>query len=383
MSVKHIIKRTLLLLSIPAIIGAWFVANYFGKKNPLQAVKISISQNKDGQFITEKGMFTDLITNKNIVVKATSIENVDVKEIEAVAKNNPWVKTAEAYINNSGTLHINITQREPVLRLISAKGSHYYLDSSANIIPLNGALSVNVPVLSVNDLGMSVKDQNLKKQAVTLCSFICKDTFWDAMISQISITDQSDFELTTSIADHTILIGDTSNLADKFNRLLLFYKQAVPKVGYDAYAVLNVKNVGQLVGVKNVDGESNVVQNTSETAPAKSNSSNVLASSLPSKPAVKKVQQPIVKPVLSNATKINNSKTVEKKVTAKTVLPKASGNKSVSTKNINAVTSTKKVATTKVAVAKGATTKPQNKPAQNAKQVTTAKPKNVKPKTQQ
>jgi cell division protein FtsQ len=273
MSAKNIIKRSLLILSVPVIIAAWFVANHMGKNNPLQDVKITIIKNSGEQFITESEMFAQLITNKNIVVKATSIKNVNVKEIEAIAKNNPWVHSVEVFVSNNGVLNINITQREPVLRLLSESGSHYYLDSAVAIIPLKTENSMDVPVVTVNDIGMSVADQNIKAQAVALCGYIKKDSFWNAMISQVSINDNREFELITSIAEHTILFGDTTSMADKFNRLFLFYREAIPKIGYDAYSVLNVKNVGQIVGVK---GQlESAIQATDNSSVAKQSTTNI------------------------------------------------------------------------------------------------------------
>lgn len=310
MPIKNIIKRLLLILSIPALVITYVVVNYIGKNNPLQAVKINIEGNSATPFVTQQGMMETLISNKNIVPKATSIKYINVHEMETIANNNPWVKSAEAYVNNSGVLQINIIQREPVLRLLTDNGLQYYLDDEGKIIPLHESCSADVPVVSSTDLGLNLEDQNIRKQAVALCSYISKDSFWNAMLTQVNINSNRDFELITAIAEHTILFGDTSNMADKFKRLYMYYKLAVPKVGYDAYAVLNVKNVGQIVGVKTLD---EVTDNTVAITKPNEASTKVNAISKPvqtvSKPiaakvAVQKVPTPIVKKVIKPS--VNN-----------------------------------------------------------------------------
>jgi hypothetical protein len=37
----------------------------------------------------------------------------------------------------------------------------------------------------------------------------------------------------------------------KFKNLKIFYKQALPKVGWDKYKLINIKYINQVVGVKN------------------------------------------------------------------------------------------------------------------------------------
>ncbi len=391
MSFSHIIKRALLLLSLPILLAVWIAANYYGKQNPLQAVDINILENPDGNFVDEKEILTTLITNRNIVVGSTRIKYIDLKQLEQVAKNNPWVDRVDAYINNSGILKINIVQKKAVLRLIAANGAHYYLDSTASIIPLNEFHSINTPVLSIsNSADMSLENQNLKKQAVALAQFIAKDSFWNAMISQISIANESDFELTSNIAEHSIIFGDTSNMHDKFNRLLLFYKEAAPKVGYDAYSNINVKNIGQIVGTKRTKtlGDGTVVADNSPYQPSWTYADNIAAPSTNNTVMAVSAAASIVKPAIikknygtvntNNATSTNSVNTKSNKkpnntTDSKANKPNASAKETV-TKKIapKSVNTDKKNAST---LNKTDNTNSKSKPSVNNKKTTKDKVK--------
>jgi cell division protein FtsQ len=46
------------------------------------------------------------------------------------------------------------------------------------------------------------------------------------------------------------LLGNADSLALKFNNLKVFYKQALPMVGWDAYKTINIKYTNQVIGLK-------------------------------------------------------------------------------------------------------------------------------------
>jgi cell division protein FtsQ len=68
------------------------------------------------------------------------------------------------------------------------------------------------------------------------------------------------------VGNNRILLGNADSLESKFHNLLVFYKKALPQVGWDTYKGINIKYANQVVGVKN----ENVVKDSlkNKTAPA-------------------------------------------------------------------------------------------------------------------
>jgi cell division protein FtsQ len=56
-----------------------------------------------------------------------------------------------------------------------------------------------------------------------------------------------DLELIPRVGNHTIILGNVSDLQEKFNKLMIFYKEAMPKVGWNKYKTLNLKYKNQIV----------------------------------------------------------------------------------------------------------------------------------------
>jgi cell division protein FtsQ len=81
--------------------------------------------------------------------------------------------------------------------------------------------------------------------------YVRKDSLWDAQIAQIYVNQAHEIELIPRVGNQRILLGNADSLDVKFRNLLAFYKQALPKVGWDKYKTISVKYSNLVVGVKN------------------------------------------------------------------------------------------------------------------------------------
>ncbi len=52
------------------------------------------------------------------------------------------------------------------------------------------------------------------------------------------------------VGNHIVKLGEGEDIAAKFNRLMIFYKQVLAKTGFDAYKLIDVQYRGQVVASK-------------------------------------------------------------------------------------------------------------------------------------
>jgi cell division protein FtsQ len=121
-------------------------------------------------------------------------------------------------------------------------------------MPLSGRFTAFVPVATGNiyedyrdgDSAMSFVLRELFK----IATYVDKDAFWRAQIDQIFVTAESELVLVPKLGNHQIIFGNTEQMEDKFNRLMLFYREALSRVGWDKYKAINLRYRGQVVAVK-------------------------------------------------------------------------------------------------------------------------------------
>jgi cell division protein FtsQ len=80
-----------------------------------------------------------------------------------------------------------------------------------------------------------------------LIEFITKDKFWNAQITELVVNAADDIQLYQQVGNQLIEFGDAQNIEDKFDRILVFYKEILPKKGWNTYARVSVKYKDQIV----------------------------------------------------------------------------------------------------------------------------------------
>lgn len=184
------------------------------------------------------------------------LEDINLQAIEKKIQSNPYIAQATVYADMDGVIHIEIKQRQPILRVINAGGQDYYIDRDGLKMPVSPNFTANVLVANGNIMERfsGRVDTLITKLAADLYEtalFIKRDTLWDSQIEQLYVDDRMDIELIPRVGNQRILLGSADSLQVKMRNLLAFYKQAMPKVGWDTYKTINIKYTNQVVCEKN------------------------------------------------------------------------------------------------------------------------------------
>lgn len=87
------------------------------------------------------------ITGSGISTLGTAVDKVDLTGIEELIARNGFVKQVEAHVSYSGVLHIAISQRKPVVRILT-DGYDAYATSEGYVFAAPKASSLYVPVVT-------------------------------------------------------------------------------------------------------------------------------------------------------------------------------------------------------------------------------------------
>ena len=89
------------------------------------------------------------LLNADMVISGgCNIVSVDKDSLEYILVRNSVIKSAQVYYTLDGYFHVEITQRKPVLRIMSGEG--YYVDEDGKIMPLSRKYTSRVVVATGN-----------------------------------------------------------------------------------------------------------------------------------------------------------------------------------------------------------------------------------------
>jgi cell division protein FtsQ len=237
----------LFMLSIPLVVGAFVFSNGIAKNQVYKGLKIEM-KNPEVSFITQDDVL-DILQENGLDNKNTFVKKVNVKTIEQQLEKNKWISDAVVFSSANGTLNLKITQKQPIIR-IQQKDSNdyaYYLDQYANPIEWSEKYTPRVPIATSSSLSFSKVDLAFKSDLVKIATFIQKDTFWNAFITQIDIQPKHEINLIPVLGNQTILIGNANNLEDKMARLLAFYQHGFSTIDWNRFDEIDARFNGQIV----------------------------------------------------------------------------------------------------------------------------------------
>ena len=221
------------------------------KKQSVKCAKIEILIPGADNFIEIEEIDAILKQSQGDLI-GRNLEKINLHQIEKSIAANPYIGFVKVYADMNGTVFVEVKQRQPVLRILSAGGQDYYVDSDGLKMPVSPNFTANVLVATGNILeGFNGRVDTLMtsvaKDLYKTAMFVKKDTLWDAQIEQLHINEKSDIEMVPRVGNQRIILGTAKDIDTKMSNLLAFYKQAMPRVGWNAYRSINLKYVNQIV----------------------------------------------------------------------------------------------------------------------------------------
>lgn len=244
------------LIMISGLIVSLSFVSKEEKKVKCTEIIVNIDPEHELQFIDRETILRTIRADGNEKkIIGQSIVSLNIPLLEQELEANKLIRNAEVYTDMNGVLHIHINQREPVLRVINTNGHSFYIDKKGGKMPVSTMFTARVPIATGN-IYESYKDNDsiesfIGKELFKIATYVDKDAFWKAQIEQIFVTGENELVLVPKIGDHTIAFGTTENMEDKFDKLMLFYREALNRIGWDKYSSIDLRYKDQIVCKKN------------------------------------------------------------------------------------------------------------------------------------
>jgi cell division protein FtsQ len=235
------------------------------KKDTVTCTNIKILIPGADNFIEREEVDAILKQSQGVLI-GKKLEQINLEEIEQKLKANPYIAFATVYADMNGVIHINVKQRQPILRIINASDQDFYIDRNGLKMPISPNFTASVLVANGKIMEhfsgkVDTLITKLAKDLYKTASYIEQDTLWNEQIEQLIVDDKNDIQLVPRVGNQRIILGTADSLEVKMRNLRAFYDKAMPKVGWDTYKTINIKYTNQVVCEKNkVDSLSGVAK---------------------------------------------------------------------------------------------------------------------------
>ncbi len=241
------------------------------KKNKQKCTDLKVMLPGNNNFIERDEVDRILLENSGLLV-GRKLEDINIHKLENTLKANPFIEYAKVFADMNGIIHVDIRQRKPLVRIINMANVNFYIDENGFKIPMSENYTARVLVANglINEDFSGKVDtisSQLARDLFRIAKFIQRDTLWSDQVEQLFVSLNGDIELVPRVGDHKIILGTADSLETKFRNLLVFYKKAIPKVGWDAYKTINLKYANQIICEKNIIDSTAVALATIKAVP--------------------------------------------------------------------------------------------------------------------
>ena len=240
------------------------------KKGTLKCKNVVVILPGNNNFI-ERDEVDKILLESNELLVGRNLNSVNIHKLENLLKSNPFIEYAKVFADMNGTIHVDIRQRKPLMRIVNMANVNFYIDEKGLKIPMSDNYTARVLVANglINEDFSGQVDtlsSQLAKDLFRVAKFIRADTLWNDQIEQLFVDLNGDIEIVPRVGDHKIILGTADSLDTKFRNLLVFYKKAIPKVGWDTYKTINLKYANQIICEKNNLDSAAVISNIKQVA---------------------------------------------------------------------------------------------------------------------
>ncbi len=248
-----------------AVLGVMLALGFVERtadRTPINDLQVIVDGVEGIHFIDEHAVRREVL-DQGIAVMGSPTAEVDVTRIEKRLRSIPCVAKAEAYHTMDGTLHVKVKQREPIVRVFNSDGTSFYIDREGWTMPTNANYTARVLVVTgqLNEPGAedgvysvlandSLRNFFRSDDIHRIATFIGKDPFWSALIDQVVVNADGEYELIPRVGAQRVLIGDGTALDQRFEKLRIFYDKGIPKADWRRYARIDLRFDDQIVCTK-------------------------------------------------------------------------------------------------------------------------------------
>ena len=224
--------------------------------------EITVIVDGDDGFINQDEVLVRL-QRAGLIVENQKNEDLNIEAIEKFISSISQVKTAKVYKNLGKDWELEIVLRKPIARIFNKSSESFYLGSegytmsltpthTARILVVSGEIEDRKASISVNEIINNDSLKSIRKldDIYRISSYVCNDPLFSSLIGQVHLEKNGDFVLVPLVGDQKIVFGSAyseKDVSEKFEKLRIFYEEAISYEGWNTYSEISLKYKDQIV----------------------------------------------------------------------------------------------------------------------------------------
>ena len=242
-TMKSVILKSLVVVGfIALLVASVWVSRSEDREERCKELVCLIADEDERSYITETELFT-LLKQHNAYPVGEYLRRINLQYMENIIRQHPMVRTAECYTAEDGTARIRITQRVPLLKVVTADDA-YYVDTDRRKMPLRASIHDTV-IVATGRVGFEMASTELADFA----EWVQKDDYWRQRVRAVDVQSPKLLCVKQKGKQENLMIGDLTDYKGKLQKAATFYRRTA-SIEKPHYRALDLRYQKQVVAVR-------------------------------------------------------------------------------------------------------------------------------------
>ena len=219
------------------------------------AMEIHVVQAGSNTMLSENGV-RQMIEKSPANPLGRPTRNINRCDIEEVLKHNHWFNSIEEFTVSGSVLKMTVSTKSPIAEVFPENSEPYLLGDNGDLLPDDTPCQDLVVISGHITTGYSPGKnvlQNLNDTALwnayQVAHYLQNSPDDKAQFPQVMVRPDGQIELFSNLGHHTVLLGDASNLPEKFSNIASAYS-SILCIGTENYSSLDARFTNRIYAHK-------------------------------------------------------------------------------------------------------------------------------------
>ena len=211
---------------------------------------VILNNTTENYFLDEQDIIGIVTLHGDLVVENMPVEAIALKKMESRLRENPYIGKSEIFKDLEGNLVIDVELRRPIARILRGRSPEAYVTPTGNIMPTSEKFVSRVMLVSGQTdslISHTFYGTDDGKNVLKMLNYISEDDFLRAQIAEMELKRNNKAILFPQITKQKIEFGILEDLDVKFRKLKVFYKEVLPRKGWNSYTRVNLEFEDQII----------------------------------------------------------------------------------------------------------------------------------------
>ncbi len=208
----------------------------------IEGIQVAIDFDSGSYFVTAAEV-EEIVRENYPFLDSLYCKEININLLEERLDNHPSIRKAEVYSALDGVLRISVKQKKPVFRVQSSRGG-YYVDEEGDSMALSTEYTARVPLVT------GMVDPENRRKIFEFVQELKQQAYFADFIDGLHVDEDSSWILYPRPGHHKVYLGKPLDLANKMNKLRIFYENVVNTENLESISSLNLAFKQQVVCTK-------------------------------------------------------------------------------------------------------------------------------------